>query len=166
MSCLRLTAKSSSWRAPLSAVGSVPVDPLSIPGHSHWTSHKHRCMLHRRTVFHSSNMSKSQSRTMGSAWILRRFVPLPTFDPMETRTPVPVKYQGPRKNKSVSRRSTPLTFHWDFCLNDRKRPGQEETTPKYSKEKTALPWGLWATSTRAVACAFASPATAPSLDLT
>ena len=40
----------------------------NIPGHSHWTSHKHRCMLHRRSVFRWSNMSRNQSRTMGSAW--------------------------------------------------------------------------------------------------
>ena len=39
--------------------------------------HTDRCMPHRRAVLHWSNMSRNQSRTMGSTWILRRFVPLP-----------------------------------------------------------------------------------------
>ena len=41
------------------------------------TSHKYRCMPHRHSVFHWPNMSRNQSRTIGSAWILRRFTVLP-----------------------------------------------------------------------------------------
>ena len=62
-------------RVPFPAVGSVI--PLNIFGHSRWTSHKHRCMHHRHSVLHWSNMSRNQSRTMGSAWILWRFAVLP-----------------------------------------------------------------------------------------
>ena len=50
--------------------------PSNIPGRSLWTSHKHRCMLHRVSVFHWSNMSKNQSRTVGSTSTLRRFAVL------------------------------------------------------------------------------------------
>ena len=51
--------------------------PSNIPGQSRWTSHKHRRMSHRRSVFHCSSMSRNQSRAMGSTWTLRRFEPLP-----------------------------------------------------------------------------------------
>ena len=42
--------------------------PSNIPKHKRWTSHKHRCMSHRRCVFHWCDMSRNQSRTMGSTW--------------------------------------------------------------------------------------------------
>ena len=51
--------------------------PSNIPGHRRWTSPKHRCMSHRRSVLHWSSMSRNQSRAMGSTWVLRRFEPLP-----------------------------------------------------------------------------------------
>ena len=51
--------------------------PSNIPGHRCWTSPRHRCVPHRRSVLHWSNMSRNQSRTMESAWILRRFAVLP-----------------------------------------------------------------------------------------
>ena len=50
--------------------------PSNIPGHRRWTSHKHRCMSHRRSLLHWSSMSRNQSRAIGSTWILRRFDPL------------------------------------------------------------------------------------------
>ena len=50
--------------------------PSNIPGQSRWTSHKHRCMPHRRSVFHWYNMSRNQSRKMWSTWTLWRFAVL------------------------------------------------------------------------------------------
>ena len=51
--------------------------PSNISGHSRWTSAKHCDMPHRRSFLHWCEMSRNQSRTMGSTWTLRRFVPLP-----------------------------------------------------------------------------------------
>ena len=51
--------------------------PSNIPGHRRWTSHKHRCMSHRRSLLHWSSMSRNQSRAMGLTCILRRFDALP-----------------------------------------------------------------------------------------
>ena len=51
--------------------------PSNIPGQSRCTSHKHRCMSHRRSLLHWSSMSRNQSRAMGSTWTLRRLEALP-----------------------------------------------------------------------------------------
>ena len=52
------------------------------------------------------------------------------------------------KKNHVSRRSTPLMFHWDFCVSTLGR----ETTSSYPKEKKHHCCGAVGTSTRAVAC--------------
>ena len=51
--------------------------PSNTPEHRRWTSHKHRCMSHRRSVLHWSSMSRNQSRAMRSTRTLRRFDALP-----------------------------------------------------------------------------------------
>ena len=78
MSCLRGDSNVLlSWCAPFPRVGSVRVDPSSVPVHKRRTSAKQCCMFNRRSVFHWSNMSRNQSRTMGSTSTLRRFAVLP-----------------------------------------------------------------------------------------
>ena len=57
--------------------GVFGLNPSNIPRHERWTSHKHRCMSHCRSVLHWWDLSMNQSHTTGSAWTLRRFAVLP-----------------------------------------------------------------------------------------
>ena len=57
--------------------GVFRLTPSNLLGHESRTSHRQRCMSHCRSVFHWWDMSMNQSRTLGSAWTLRRFAVLP-----------------------------------------------------------------------------------------